>query len=505
MTPSTPDTPVRDITLLLEGTYPFVRGGVSGWVQQLIEGLPEFSFSLVYLGAQRASQGEMRYTLPSNVRELQCHYLMDGAELRDLRERSGDSDYFAQSACMHGWFRNPEGEPDPAWLNRVVLQEGQKPGEPAKDFFRSKAAWQQISDSYNRHCPNASFQAYFWSVRNMHTPLLKLAAIARTIAPSRVYHSVSTGYAGLLGSMLSQRTGSPLILSEHGIYTKERKIELQSMFLREQQGWFAPVPDLGIEHHDLAWVRLFEGIGRLVYHAADPIITLFEKNGDRQVRDGASRARIRIIPNGVDLARFAPLRERRTEQIPRVLGLIGRVVPIKDIKTFIRAIGVLSARLPDVEGWLIGPEEEDPGYAEECRALVQSLGLQERVRFKGFQKVEDMLPQLGLLVLTSISEAFPLVILESFASGLPVVATDVGACRELIDGKDLDDRALGRAGDVLPIVDHDALARAAHALLTDPARWSAAQQAGIERVERYYQQSRVIDNYRDIYQRTGAS
>ena len=505
MTPSALDSPTRDITLLLEGTYPFVRGGVSGWVQQLIEGLPEFSFSLVYLGAERATQGEMRYTLPPNVRELHCHYLMDGAELRELKERPGDCEFFAGSAQLHDWFRSPEGEPDPAWLNRVVLQKDQKPGDPGRDFFRSKAAWQQISDSYNRHCPNASFQSYFWSVRNMHTPLLKLAAIARTIPSSRVYHSVSTGYAGLLGAMLRQRTGSPLILSEHGIYTKERKIELQSMFLREQQGWFTPVPDLGMEHHNQAWVRLFEGIGRLVYLAADPIITLFEKNRDRQVRDGASRSRIRIIPNGVDLAQFAPLRARRPEQIPRVLGLIGRIVPIKDIKTFIRAIGVLSARLPDVEGWLIGPEEEDPGYAEECRALVQSLGLQERIRFKGFQKVEDMLPQLGLLVLTSISEAFPLVILESLASGLPVLATDVGACRELIDGKDADDRALGRAGDVLSIVDHDALARAAYALLTDSVRWSAAQQAGIDRVERYYQQSRVIDSYRDIYQQAGAS
>ena len=57
-----------DITLLLEGTYPFVRGGVSGWVHQLIEGLPDFSFSLVYLGAERVANEEIRYRLPSNVR-----------------------------------------------------------------------------------------------------------------------------------------------------------------------------------------------------------------------------------------------------------------------------------------------------------------------------------------------------------------------------------------------------------------------------------------------------
>ncbi len=492
-----------DVTLLLEGTYPFVRGGVSGWVHDLIEGLPDFKFSLVYLGAEQAAHDEIRYKLPSNVRGLQCHYLMDGVELSEPKERAGDPAYFSDSAKLHDWFRNPDGEPEREWLDRVVLQKDEKNGACAKDFFRSKAAWSQISESYARYCPDASFQSYFWSVRNMHAPLMKLAAIARTIAPSRAFHAVSTGYAGLLGAMMKQLTGRPLILTEHGIYTKERMIELQSMFLQEQQGWFTNVPTSGMEHHNQAWVRLFEGIGRLVYVAADPIITLYEKNRERQIRDGASPARTRVIPNGVDLARFTPLRVLRSAKIPMVVGLIGRIVPIKDIKTFIRAIGVLAIKLPEVQGWIIGPEEEDPGYVDECRALVRSLRLEDRIRFMGFQKVEDVLPQLGLLALTSISEAFPLVIGESHASGLPVLATDVGACRDLIDGMEPADRALGRAGDIVPISDHDALAHAAFALLTNPERWNAAQRAGIARVERYYQQSRVIDSYREIYQRMG--
>lgn len=499
----TPSGHSSDITLLLEGTYPFVRGGVSGWVHQLIEGLPEVNFSLVHLGAERSTHDEIRYKLPPNVRALDCHYLMDGVELRPPKACMGDAAYFADSAKMHEWFRSPEGEPENAWLDRVVLQKDQKDGTCAKDFFFSKAAWAQISESYARYCPDTSFQVYFWSVRNMHTPLMKLAAIARTIAPSRAFHALTTGYAGLLGVMLKQGTGRPLILTEHGIYTKERTIELQSMFLREPDGWLTPMPDSGMEHHNQAWVRLFEGIGRLVYVAADPIITLYEKNRERQIRDGADPARTRIIPNGVDVERFAPLRARRPEKIPMVMGLIGRIVPIKDIKTFIRAVSVLAITLPEVQGWLIGPEEDDPGYVDECKALVRSLQLEDRIRFLGFQQVEDVLPRLGLLVLTSISEAFPLVIGESHASGLPVLATDVGACRDLIDGKEPADRALGRAGEVVSICDPDALARAAFELLTDPARWHAAQRAGIARVERYYRQSRVIESYREIYQRMG--
>jgi glycosyltransferase involved in cell wall biosynthesis len=494
---------VADVTLLLEGTYPFVRGGVSGWVHELIEGLPELRFALVFLGAERPAQEQMRYQLPANVCALQCHYLMDGAATDQPRARPGDPAYFAASAKLHEWFRHPEGAPQADWLEQVLLQKGRPEGQCPQDFFHSQAAWREITDSYARHCPDASFQSYFWAVRNMHTPLMKLAAIARKVGPSRLFHAVTTGYAGLLGAMLHQMSGRPLVLTEHGIYTKERKIELQSLFLRDQQGCFTPRLESGMAHHDQAWGRMFEGIGRLVYAAADPVISLYEQNRLRQIRDGAAPERTRIIPNGVEVARFAPLRARRPDKAPMVLGLIGRIVPIKDIKTFIRAIGALAVRLPEVEGWLIGPEEEDPAYVEECRALVRSLRLEGRIRFLGFQKVEDLLPRLGLLVLTSISEAFPLVIVESHASGLPVVATDVGACRDLIEGKEPEDRALGRAGEVVPIVDHEALARAAFELLSDPPRWRAAQQAGMARVERYYQQSRVIESYRAIYQRVG--
>lgn len=116
-------------------------------------------------------------------------------------------------------------------------------------------------------------------------------------------------------------------------------------------------------------------------------------------------------------------------------------MPIKDVKTFIRAMrGVVSA-MPEAEGWIVGPEEEDPDYASECRSLVASLGLQDKVKFLGFRRIGEVLPQLGLMVLTSISEAQPLVILEAWAAGAPVVSSDVGSCRELIEGADAEDRA----------------------------------------------------------------
>ena len=182
-----------------------------------------------------------------------------------------------------------------------------------------------------------------------------------------------------------------------------------------------------------------------------------------------------------------------------MIGLLGRIVPIKDIKTFIRAMRTVVIQLPEAEGWLIGPEEEDREYVEECRSLIQELGLEGKVRFLGFQKISDILPRLGLLVLTSISEAFPLVLLEAFASGLPVVTTDVGACREILEGNSAEDRALGSAGIVTPIADPEATAAGIVTLLTDEDRWHEAQKAGTRRIEKYYTQSRMLDSYKRIY------
>ncbi|MNY09520.1 putative glycosyltransferase EpsD [compost metagenome] len=215
--------------------------------------------------------------------------------------------------------------------------------------------------------------------------------------------------------------------------------------------------------------------------------------------DGAVEARTRNIPNGINLPRLSALRTQRAPGVPPVLCLIGRVVPIKDIKTFIRAMLTVVREYPDAEGWIAGPEDEDPEYAQECRSLAESLGLGKKVKFLGFQKIDELLPKVGVLILSSISEALPLVVLEGFAAGVPCVTTDVGSCRELIFGLPGEDAALGAAGGVVRIADPAALAGAALELLTDPPRWQAAQAAGIARVERYYTQEQMVGSYRTLY------
>jgi glycosyltransferase involved in cell wall biosynthesis len=215
------------------------------------------------------------------------------------------------------------------------------------------------------------------------------------------------------------------------------------------------------------WMRFFEGIGKICYDSADAIIALFEGNRLRQIEDGAEASRTTSIPNGIDIARYAPLRDARPAATPPVLALIGRVVPIKDVMTFVRAMRTVVNRLPEAEGWIIGPEDEDPAYAQECRNLAVGLGISDRVKFLGFQSLGDVLPRVGVVALSSISEALPLVLLEGFAAGVPAVTTDVGACRQLVYGIAGDDAELGAAGTVVGIADPQALGLAAVALLTD--------------------------------------
>jgi glycosyltransferase involved in cell wall biosynthesis len=131
---------------------------------------------------------------------------------------------------------------------------------------------------------------------------------------------------------------------------------------------------------------------------------------------------------------------------------------------------------------------------------VRNLGLEGKVKFLGFQRLTELLPKVGLVVLSSISEALPLVVLEGHAAGVPAVCTDVGSCRQLLNGLEEADRALGTSGRIVGIADPDALAGAVLELLTDSQAWHAAAQAGMRRVEAYYTQDIMFRSYREVYE-----
>jgi polysaccharide biosynthesis protein PelF len=513
-------SPVADIALLLEGTYPYIRGGVSSWVHQIISGLPEIRFAVIFIGGTQEMYGSAQYQFPPNVTHIETHYLLhrDKQHLKPSA-RQGNRRAFEAMDALHAYMREDgkisdeqmasaqrinaqmaKAQMGAAQVANTFATLGSAEGISQEDFLYSKASWDYIIRQYRERCTEPSFINYFWAVRAMHAPLFVLADIAAGLPPVRAIHAISTGYAGFLGAMIRLRRNIPFILTEHGIYTKERKIDLaQATWIHDHNDDVCNTLHDEMGYIRGLWIKFYEQIGRMAYAQASPIVSLYEGNRVRQIADGAQPEKTRVIPNGINLQRYQAALEKRPQDIPPILGLIGRVVPIKDIKTFIRAVRTLIDTRPDAQGWIVGPEDEDPSYVSECKDLVDSLGLENSVKFLGFQNVLEILPQLGLVVLTSISEALPLVVLEAFASGVPCLATDVGSCRELIEGRGEEDRALGAAGSVVFIADPEGTARAALALIDNPERWLAAQQAGLARVKRYYDDKLMFSSYRNLY------
>ncbi len=488
-----------DVMLLLEGTYPYVAGGVSSWVSQMIRGFPQLRFHIVFIGSREQDYGKPRYEIPDNVVAITHQYLFSDTLLPPPEELRGDPPTADLVDSLHVLLREGQDRDSRSELLRISLQ-AMRDKLDLNYFLHSQDSWSYIASQYEARCTDPSFVDYFWTVRTMHTPIWTLATLARELPPANVYHSVSTGYAGYLGAILSRMHDKPLVLSEHGIYTKERRIELfSSTWIHDNTPMLERTAgDAG--YFRQLWIRLFESFGRMCYDSADPVVALYEANRMRQIADGADPLTTCCIPNGIDLEAYAAARALRPADPPPVMCLIGRVVPIKDVKTFIRAVRVARNRLPGIQGWIAGPQDEDPDYVRECRELAESLQLGENLRFLGFQRTAELLPKVGLVVLSSISEGLPLVLLEGFAAGVPAVTTDVGSCRQLLLGLGPEDEALGAAGSLVGIADAQSLGVECAALLGDPARWRAASASAMARVERYYTQELMFDLYRAVYQ-----
>jgi len=292
-----------------------------------------------------------------------------------------------------------------------------------------------------------------------------------------------------------------MLLTEHGIYARERRSEIDQAewIYVQRQGPMSLSAGPGF-FKDL-WTRLFVRLSQLTYEHADLIVTIFEGNRQAQIRDGADPAKTLVIPNGVDIEPLAALVPVPAAGSEFRVGFVGRIVPIKDVKTFLRAFKILVEHLPGARAVLAGPTDEDPDYVAECRTLAATLGIQDRLEITGAVDVREIYARLDAVALTSVSEGLPLVVLEAGAAGLPMVATDVGACRELLQGRDRADRARGPSGLVTGVADPGATSEALLTLARDPGLRHEMGRVARERIRAHYQERDLVASYRDIYQR----
>lgn len=479
-----------DVCLILEGTYPYVSGGVSSWTHEMITRQSHLTFHLLTILPPAAST-EMKYTLPSNVVGITNVWLQ---KLPAAKPAIGLDEIMPE-------FEQPllaiTGERGNIEDLRRLLDVTQKYSSMLTEdaLLDSQPAFELIKRMYMSAYQESSFLDYFWSWRSMMGGLFSVALAP--LPKASVYHTLSTGYAGVMAARAKLETDKPVILTEHGIYTNERRIEVASAdWLEETASKSLTIDRLRNNLRDF-WTNSFASFSRICYDSADQIVTLFEGNQKMQRADGARPEKMRIIPNGVDIARFQNIQAEPHDR--PTIALIGRVVPIKDIKSYIRAVGIVHDHLPDLRAYVMGPTDEDINYYQECRQMVEYMGLQDTVIFTGQVNIDKYLPQIDVSVLSSISEAMPLSILEAGACGIPSVTTDVGACKEILSGRFGEISTAGEGGVIVPLSNPTAMAQAIIRLLQDEKHYAECSTAIRKRVETLYNKDDQMSAYQGLY------
>lgn len=490
-----------DVALVLEGTYPFVPGGVSSWVHQMVSHMPERSFELIHISPRRGFYEAPTYDVPKNVVGMTECFLSRPRPERPVRPSRAllrtYCDYLA--AGFDGWRLLADMAP--------ALQ---RDPDVIPALLHSREVWEVIRTSYLREAADESFVGWFWNWICVQEPLLQV--LATPLPEARLIHTISTGYAGLIAAIESHGRGRPAVLTEHGIYTKERRIEIFAAEWIQESRRDEVLPLERASVFRQVWNEQFEALSRICYAAAEIITTLYEGNQRDQIRGGADPTKCRIIPNGIAFGAFELAANRRRQlqsQLPRhrprdgnrerevAVAFVGRVTPIKDVRTFLSAMRLVAQQVPHLRVRILGPLDEDREYADECSGYARQLGLGDVVSFEGRVDLRETLPELDVVVLTSISEAQPLVVLEAGAVGIPVVCTDVGCCRDLVEGARHDQN--GSGGIITPIASPGATAAAVLELVRDPERRRRLGENLRRRVEQHYHQDTMIRAYEDLY------
>ncbi len=464
----------KTICLILEGAYPYIAGGVSSWVQQLLTVMDGYRFKILTIMASKDQETELKYTFPPNVIEFRTIYLfdfldMDRSSKRKIRiseEERAELDKFIFFDSSIDWKRITQLVCDPAKIGNTI------------DFLMSELFFDELSKLYLTKYSDEGFTIFFWTFRSMLATLISV--MQQSLPEADVYHAISTGYAGLLGLIAKYTYKKPFVLTEHGVYAREREEEIL------KADWVQGI-------YKKLWIDYFYFLSRGAYDTCDVAIALYQHNSDIQKSLGVDEERAYVIPNGVDFEGFPQHKEPHEGMN---IGAILRVVPIKDVKTLIKAFSYVYEKYKDTKLYIIGPDEEEEEYARECRELVTELDLNDVIIFTGRVNIKEYMPILDVIVLTSISEAQPLVILESYACATPVVASDVGSCRELVEGVG---DGFGNGGIITKPVSPRETADAIIQLYENPELRRQYGLNGLERVKVIYRRQAVFEAYDEIY------
>ena len=180
------------ICLIIEGAYPYIQGGMSNWVQQLMLSMPDVEFVVQSIAADRSSHKEFKYKIPQNCLEIEEIYLQDDdyiGKRTQKKLRMSDEEYAALEGLIFG------AEVD--WER--VFRFFDRKNVSLNALLTGKDFLSMTLNYYQKNYVRISFTDFLWSMLSMYLPLFSVLK-GRPIQAD-FYHSASGGYAGILGSM----------------------------------------------------------------------------------------------------------------------------------------------------------------------------------------------------------------------------------------------------------------------------------------------------------------
>jgi glycosyltransferase involved in cell wall biosynthesis len=462
------------IALTAEGTYPHQFGGVSVWCDQLIRGLPEYDFSLVAVVATGTEP--VSWTLPGNVTGLTTVPLWGPPPPAPAGSR---------------WLR-PRSGPPVRELIEVLLAPPEEDTDRFSDVLREMFAYAQsgnlgaalaseesvrlLTEAWRQRWPDPGVPPP--TVQDAVTAIQLIEHALRPLShpppQADIVHAVTNGLGVLPALMAKWKYGTPIVVTEHGLYMREHYLHSR----QDPYRW--PVKQI--------YLRFLRRLCVLGYHEATVITpgNVYNKRWEAQL--GADLDRVRTVYNGVNPADF-PAFDGEPE-VPTI-AWAGRLDPIKDLETLLRAFALVRAQLPQARLRIFGspPNSREP-YVERCQALARELGLADAAVFEGrIPEIRDAYAAGQVVVLCSITEGFPYTLIEAMTCGRPCVATDVGGVTE----------AVGDTGLVVPPRRPAELAQACLTLLRDRDLRQRLGAAARQRALEFFTVDRTVSAFDEIY------
>ena len=508
-----------DVAIVMESTYPYLKGGVSAVVHDIITGNPDLTFGIIHITWDSHSPLKDLYGMPDNVAWVKVLYLsMEEhqedflrARPRDLRMNRRQRRELSRRILGALLALAQDGQTEPLW---DLISEG-------LSASRRYPVWailgtREFMEAYHDMMPDLgmSMTDIFWCLRDFFS--LAYAVLAEPVPRAQVYHAHTTGYAMLLGVNAAREHGTKVLLTEHNLYVRdtvntllERRLDL-NVRLTDYRTF-------DVSGRERMWMAWWLEMGRLCYPYAYASTYLYPRAITEANELGGDSGRAIVIPNGIVTsefdasyaARLAAIEEIKKEGADKHLWklvYIARVVPIKGLLDMIDSVRLMVDRGLNIHLDVCGPTEHMPSYFEQCLTRIVEQGLESVITIRGTVKVRELLPEFDLFVLPSYNEGLPVVSLETMGAGIPTVSTDVGAVRSVVEDMIVTDdgQTWDPCGIIIEPGDPTVMADKVQEVISDVDLYERLSLNARGRVEAAYDLVKVNASYNTIYRQGGA-